>query len=218
MQQPDPRALLALAYSQMARGLSREAEETYKKVAAAGSAKRTRPDGSRRRAGLRRSIFRGGSDFPAVGGRRCGGKEHDARGNQALVGRLRASQRGQTVWPLSAADKALQQSTVMAVRFLAARSSSRPAPWTRRKRSPTELAASSEPSDDPRVHGKIIEAQIAMKKKEPAPGDQDSDRRQRRARHLAGALRLSAARTSTPACSSRQTRSSTSASRVGARH
>ena len=34
MQQPDARALLALAYSQLGRGMPREAAETYKKVAA----------------------------------------------------------------------------------------------------------------------------------------------------------------------------------------
>ena len=167
MQQPDPRALLALAYSQMARGLLREAEETYKKVAAAD------PKNAWAQSGLGDVLVYEGRFSEAVPI-----FEQSAAADVAAKNTMRAAikllsagyahlLRGDTGLAAAAAENALQQSTVMAVRFLAAQIFVETGALDKAQKLAADLAASSEPSDDARVHGKIIEAQIAMKKKDP---------------------------------------------------
>ena len=72
--------------------------------------------------------------------------------------------RGQSGQAAAAADRALQQSTVMAVRFLAAQIFVETAAIEKAQALAAELGKSAEPADDSRVYGKIIEAQIALKK------------------------------------------------------
>ena len=116
MQQPDPRAIVALAYSQIARGMPREATETTKRLRpwireTRGLVRR------RRRAGLRGPFFRGRSDFRAG----CRGRSEQTRAALKFLSAGHAHlQRGQNGPAAAAADKALQLSTVTAVRFLAA--------------------------------------------------------------------------------------------------
>jgi hypothetical protein len=55
----------------------------------------------------------------------------------------------------------------MAVRFLAAQIFVETGAFDKAQKLAAELAASAEPSDDSRVHGKIIEAQLAMQKQDP---------------------------------------------------
>ena len=76
-------------------------------------------------------------------------------------------QRGQSGPAAAAADKALQHSTATVVRFLAAQIFVETGAIDKAQALAGELAKSAEPSDDARVYGKIIEAQIAMKKKDP---------------------------------------------------
>ena len=76
-------------------------------------------------------------------------------------------QRGQNGPAAAAADKALQLSTVTAVRFLAAQIFAATGAIDKAEALAAELSKSTEPSDDARVYGKIIEAQIALKRKDP---------------------------------------------------
>jgi eukaryotic-like serine/threonine-protein kinase len=166
MAQPEPRAVLALAYSQMGRGLPAEATETFKKAAAMDS------------RGWGQS---GIADVLVYQGRYSEATsllEEAAAADLAAKNPLRAAiryvsagsahlLRGNTGRAAAAADTALQHSTAMPVKFLAAQIFVETGDVEKAAKLAAELAASTQPSDDARVHGKIIEAQIALKKHEP---------------------------------------------------
>ena len=211
MQQPDPRAIVALAYSQIARGMPREATETTERVAAMDRETRGLSPASPT-CWSTRAVFRGRSDFRAG----CRGRsEHDAGRTQVLVRRARASPAG-TEWSGSSSRKgaatehghrgAISRRAIFAATGAIDKAEALAA----------ELSKSTEPSDDARVYGKIIEAQIAMKRKDRVRRS-DSDRREQRARYLAGTLQSRAARTSRPASPFKRTPNLTCVSRAVAR-
>ena len=165
MQQPDPRALIALAYSQIARGMPREATETYKKVAAMD------PRNAWAQSGLGDELVYEGRFSEAVPIFEQELPRTDQNPTRAALKFLSAGQahlqRGQNGPAAAAAEKALQLSTVIAVRFLAAQIFAATGAIDKAEALAAELSKSTEPSDDARVYGKIIEAQIALKRKDP---------------------------------------------------
>jgi len=167
MQQPDARAVLALAYSQLGRGMLLEAAETYKRVAAVDQ-KNTYVQ-----SGLGDLLVYEGRFSEAIpifeqGAAADLAAKNTTRGAIKLLSAGYAHLlRGQSGQAAAAADKALQQSTVMAVRFLAAQIFVETAAIEKAQALAAELGKSTDPADDSRVYGKIIEAQIALKKKEP---------------------------------------------------
>jgi tetratricopeptide (TPR) repeat protein len=166
MQQPDPRVVLALAYSQMARGMTREATETYKKVAGMD------PKNAWAQSGLGDVLVYEGRFSEAVPL-----FEQSAAADVAAKNAMRAAlkflsaanahlQAGQKGPAAAAAEKALQQSTVTIVQFLAAQIFVETGAIDKARTLAGDLSKSNEPWDDARVYGKIIEAQIALKKKD----------------------------------------------------
>ena len=164
MQQPDPRAVLALAYSQIARGMPGEATETYKKVAAMD------PKNAWAQAGLGDVLVYEGrfSEAVPIFERAAAADQNPIRAALKFLSAGQAHlQRGQSGPAAAAADKALQLSTVTAVRFLAAQIFAATGAIDKAEALAAELSKSTDPSDDARVYGKIIEAQIALKRKDP---------------------------------------------------
>jgi eukaryotic-like serine/threonine-protein kinase len=163
--QPDARALLALAYSQLARGLLPEATATYQKMATMGA--------------LGASIAASGlGDLAVYQGRYSDAVpifEEGAAGDLAAGNPSRAAikfvsaayarlLKGETAAAVVAADQALTHSNTMAARFLAARVFVEAGELDKAQ----TLAASltSELPATPRAHGRIIEGEIALKKGE----------------------------------------------------
>ncbi len=164
MQQPDPRAIVALAYSQIARGMPREATETYKKVAAMD------PRNAWAQSGVADVLVYEGrfSEAVPIFEQAAAADQNTTRAALKFLSAGHAHlQRGQNGPAAAAADKALQLSTVTAVRFLAAQIFAATGAIDKAEALAAELSKSTEPSDDARVYGKIIEAQIAMKRKDP---------------------------------------------------
>jgi serine/threonine protein kinase/tetratricopeptide (TPR) repeat protein len=167
VEQPDPRVILALAYSQMGRGMPHEAESTYQRVAAMD------PRHPYPRQGLADVLVYEGRFSEAV---RI--LEEAAAADVAAKKSLPAAikflsagnahlQRGQLGLAATSAEKALQQSTAMAVRFLAAQIFVETGAIDKAQALAAALAKSTDAGDDSRVYGKIIDAQIALKKKDP---------------------------------------------------
>jgi eukaryotic-like serine/threonine-protein kinase len=166
MEQPDPRVLLALAYSQMGRGMVNEANETYKRVAAAD------PKNAWAQSGLADVLVYQGRFSEAIPmfEQTAAADVAEKNTKRAALKFLSAAnayvQRGQHAPAASMADKALQQSNITIVKFLAAQIFVETGAIEKAQGLATELSKSTESWDDARVYGKIIEAQIALKKKD----------------------------------------------------
>jgi eukaryotic-like serine/threonine-protein kinase len=167
MQQPDPRVLLALAYSQMGRGMVNEATETYKRVAAAD------PKNAWAQSGLADVLVYQGrfSEAIPIFEQTAAAEVAEKNTKRAALKFLSAGnaylQRGQQGPAALMADKALQQSNITIVRFLAAQIFVETGAVDKARALAAELSKSTESWDDAQVYGKIIEAQIALKKKDP---------------------------------------------------
>ena len=158
---PDARALLALAYSQLGRGLLPQAATTYQKIATKGAL-----GASIAASGLGDlAVYEGrfddavrlfedgaAADLAAKSAPRAAIKFTSAAFAHVLAGEKTAA--------IASADKALTTVGSMPVRFLAARmfvEAGAPA-----KARPLATALSSESSAEPQAHGKIIEGLIAL--------------------------------------------------------
>jgi eukaryotic-like serine/threonine-protein kinase len=168
MQQPDPRVFLALAYSQMARGMINEATETYKKVATVD------PKNAWAQSGLGDVLVYQGRFSEAIpifeqaAAADVADNKNTMRAALKFLSAGNAHLQGRHNGPAAAmADKALQQSTVTIVKFLAAQIFVETGAIDKAQALAAELSKSTEAWDDARVYGKIIEAQIALKKKDP---------------------------------------------------
>jgi tetratricopeptide (TPR) repeat protein/predicted Ser/Thr protein kinase len=159
--QTDVLALRALAYSQLGRGLLREATETYQKLGATG------PQGASSAAsglgdlavyegrfadGIR--IFEAGAvaDLAAKNPDRAAVKY-----TSSAFAHLMAGHKGLAI---AAADKALLNSKSMPVRFLAARIFVEAGAIDKAR--PLAAALSAELPAEPQAHGRIIEGLIAL--------------------------------------------------------
>jgi eukaryotic-like serine/threonine-protein kinase len=161
--QPDHRALLALAYSQLARGLLTDAAATYENMAAMGPAA-----ASVAATGLADlAIYQGrfSEAIPML--------EAAAAADLAAQNASRAAikftsiayahlMKGEKARAIAAAERALANSNTMPVRFLAARVFVEAGDIGKAQ----DLAASltSELPATPQAHGRIIEGEIALKK------------------------------------------------------
>lgn len=159
---PGPTALLALAYSQLARGQP-QASETYQKIAAMG------PLGaSISAAGLADIAIYEGRFSDAIPILETGAAADLAAKSASRAAIKYASiayahlMRGATAPALAAADRALATSNTMAVRFLAARVMVGAGAIEKAQKAAATLTA--ELPATPQAHGKIIEGEIALKK------------------------------------------------------
>jgi len=157
----DARALQALAYSQMGRGLLKEVAETYQKIGTMGA-----PGASSAASGLGDLAVYEGRFADAVGIFEQGAAADLAAQNpdRAAVkltsmayARLAAGQKGPAV---AAAEKALTYSRSMPVRFLSARVFAEAGAVDKAR--PLAAALSAELPAEPQAHGKIIEGLIAL--------------------------------------------------------
>ena len=159
---PDARALLALAYSQMGRGLLREAAATYQTMSTKGALGAS-------------SAASGFGDIAVYEGRfadAVGIFERGAAADLAAKSSGRAAIKftamayaqlmgNQKAAAVSAADKAVATNPSMPVRFLAARVFVEAGALDKARALATAL--SSELPAEPQTHGKIIEGLIALK-------------------------------------------------------
>ena len=162
IQSPDYRAFLALAYSQVGRGLLREAAEAYQKMSTMG------PQGAS-------SAASGLGDLAVYEGRFADAVrvfEQGAAADLASKSPDRAAIKfnstayaylsaGQKTPAVATTEKALLTSKAMPVRFLAARIFVETGEIDRARTLAATL--SSELPAEPQAHGKIIEGQIALK-------------------------------------------------------
>jgi eukaryotic-like serine/threonine-protein kinase len=167
IEQPNNRTILALAYSQMGRGLLPEATETYQKLGTMGAAGAS-------------SAAQGLGDLAVYEGRFSDAVrilEAGAAADVAAKNGLKAAIKFTTVGyahllhgrkaaAIAAADKSLQNnSSSMAVRFLAARIFAEAGAVDKAKMLADQLT--SDLSAEPQAHGKIIEGLIAMNTGKP---------------------------------------------------
>jgi tetratricopeptide (TPR) repeat protein len=160
--QPDARALLALAYSQHARGLLPEATATYEKMSTMG------PVGASSAAsGLADMAVYQGRFSEAVPILEKGAAADLAAGNASRAAVKFTSMayahlmKGDKARAIAAADRALATSQIMAVRFLAARVYVEAGAIEKART--LAAALTSELPAAPQAHGKIIEGEIALK-------------------------------------------------------
>jgi serine/threonine protein kinase/tetratricopeptide (TPR) repeat protein len=163
---PDARALQTLAYSQLGRGLVADARETYHRIGTMGA-----QAASAASAGL--------ADLAAYEGRIAEavnlyekGAEADLAAKSpdraavkfvsAAYAHLVARQEAQAI---AAAEKALQHSKIMPVRFLAARVLVEAGAIE--KAQPLVAALEADLAMEPQVHAKILDGAIALKKGNP---------------------------------------------------
>ena len=166
--QPGAQAMVALAYSQLARGMIPEAVGTYQQI------------GKMSPVGASIAAF-GLADIAIYQGRYADAivlLEEGAAADLAAKNANRAAlkftsiafaqlRRGATASAINAADTALTHSTQMAVRFLAARVYVEAGAIDKAQALATSLT--SESPATPQAHGKIIQGEIALEKGD-APG------------------------------------------------
>ena len=161
--QADPRSLQVLAYSQLGRGLLMKAAETYQKLGMIGGAQGP----SSAAAGLGDLAVYKGRFAEAVRILEQGAASDLAAKNpdraaiklaSSAYAHLMAGHQGAAV---AAADKALQNSKSMPVRFLAARIFVEAGAIEKAR--PLAAALSMELPAEPQAHGRIIEGLIALK-------------------------------------------------------
>jgi serine/threonine protein kinase/tetratricopeptide (TPR) repeat protein len=160
--QPDFRVLQTLAYSQLGRGLVAHARETYMTIEKMGA-----PGASSASAGL--------GDLAAYEGRVADAVSTFEKGAEAdLAAKIpdRAAIKfvsagyahlvaGQEEKAIAAAERAVELSKIMPVRFLAARVFVEAGAVDKAR--PLAAALESEVAVEPQMHGKIINAAIALK-------------------------------------------------------
>ena len=158
---PDARALLALAYSQVGRGMLPQAATTYQKIATKGALGASIAASGlgdlavfEGRFGDAVRIFEEGAaaDLAAKSAPRAAIKFTSAAFAHVLAGEKTAA--------IAAADKALTTAGTMPVRFLAARMFVQAGASAKARALATAL--SSESSAEPQAHGKTIEGLIAL--------------------------------------------------------
>jgi eukaryotic-like serine/threonine-protein kinase len=159
--QPDARAFLALAYSQIAQGLPSEAANTYRKMSTMGAA-----GASYGASGLGDvAMFQGrfaeaARIFEEGTAAELLAKSPDrAAIKLTSLGHAQLAA-GQKAAAVAAADAALTHSKSMAVRFLAARIFAEAGAFERAMALAAPL--SMELAAEPQAHGKIIEGQVAL--------------------------------------------------------
>jgi tetratricopeptide (TPR) repeat protein len=167
IQQPDNRTVLALAYSQMGRGMLAEAADTYRKLGTMGAAGAS-------------SAAQGLGDLALYEGRLSDavrileeGAAADVTANNGLKAAIKFTSvayahllHGRQAAAIAAADKSLQNnSTSMAVRFLAARIFAEAGAVEKARTLADKLT--SDLSAEPQAHGKIIDGLIALKAGNP---------------------------------------------------
>jgi tetratricopeptide (TPR) repeat protein len=158
----DPRVMQALAYSQLGRGLMREATETYQKLATMGVIGASYSANGLgdlavyegRFSNAVREFEQGAAaDLKVTSPERAAIKFTSAGYAHVLAGRNAAA--------IAAAERALGHSKSMAVRFLAARVFVEAGAIDKAR--PFAEALSSELAAEPQAYGKIIEGLIALK-------------------------------------------------------
>jgi serine/threonine protein kinase/tetratricopeptide (TPR) repeat protein len=161
--QPTPVALLALAYSQMGRGLLPQATATYEKMASMG------PLGaSISTTGLADIAIYQGRFVDAIALLQKGAvADLAAKSNSRAAIKLTSIAHahlmsGANAPAIAAADRALETSSGMAVRFLAARALVEAGEFDKAEKVAATLTA--ELPATPQAHGKIILGEIALKK------------------------------------------------------
>ena len=162
IQSPDHRALQALAYSQLGRGLAPQARTTYEKLATMGAAGAS-------------SAATGLGDLAVYDGRFADGVKIFAQGAAADLAAKNADRAaikytsigyahlaaGRKSDAVAAGETALANSKSMPVRFLAARLFIEAGAIE--KAQPLASALSAELPAEPQAHGRILEGQIALK-------------------------------------------------------
>ena len=162
MERPDFRAVMALAYSQMGRGMVNEASESYKKIATMG------PLG----AGVTSS---GLGDVAVYQGRfadavrileegaatHLAAKDSDGAADKYVSIGYAHVMAGQRAQAIAAAEKALANSKLITIRFMAARILVEAGAIEKAK--PLAAALSSELPAEPQTYGRIVEGQMALK-------------------------------------------------------
>jgi tetratricopeptide (TPR) repeat protein len=168
MQQPDSRALIALAYSQLARGMVPEATATYEKVVPMDP--RIGALAAEGLADIR--IYTG--DFSAAARMFGDGATADLAAKKDDQAALKLTSKayahlaaGQKAEATAAADQALQHSKNWKVRFLAGRIFAEAGAPEKARPLATELASSQDVSGESQTHGKILEGLIALKSGKP---------------------------------------------------
>ncbi len=160
---PDERALLALAYSQLGRGLLPEATSTYQKMAGMGTA-----GASNSSMGLADLAIYQGRFSDAVKILEAGAsvdlaaKSSSRAATKYVAAAYAHLMRGQKVAARAAADKALENRPTMAVKVLAARVFVEVDAIDKAQALATSLTSELPPT--PQAHGKIILGEIALKK------------------------------------------------------
>ena len=168
MPQPDGRALLALAYSQVGRGLVAEAAESYKKIAPMGPR-----FASVASAGLADLLVYEGRFAEAIRS-----LEEGAAADLAASNPLKAAikytsiaytelMRDRKSEAVAAAETALRHSNAMPVRFLAGRALAEADGLDRARTLAAGLSSASDVSGESQAHGRILEGEIALKSKNP---------------------------------------------------
>ena len=160
---PDARALIALAYSQLGRGLLPEATATYQQIASMGAV-----GASIAASGLADLALYQGRFSEAIPILEKGAAADLAAKNSSRAAIKFTSiayahlMKGATAPAIAAAEQALANSKTMAVRFLAARVFVAAGALDQAQALATSLSA--ELPATPQAHGKIIQGEIALKK------------------------------------------------------
>ena len=162
MEQPDRRAVVALAYSQVGRGLLKEAAETYRKAGTMGTA-----GASASASGLGDLAVYEGRFTEAVrifeqgAAADLASKDPDAAAIKYTSIAYARLMRGQKAPAIAAAETALSHSKSMPVRFLAGRVLAEAGALDKARALATALSA--ELPIEPHAHGLILEGLIALK-------------------------------------------------------
>jgi tetratricopeptide (TPR) repeat protein len=168
MPKPDSRALMVLAYSQVARGQAAAAIQTYEKVVPMDPRM-----GTIASAGLGDvRIYQG--EFSTAAQMLADSAATDLAAKNPDKAALKLTSKayahlsaGQKAEAVAAAEQALEHSRILAVRFLSARIFIEAGLPERAKPLAGELTASSDISGEPQAYGKILEGLIAMSSGNP---------------------------------------------------
>ena len=168
MAAPDPRVMMALAYSQMARGLVSEATATYQKVVALDPR-----IGSLATAGLGdvriyQGDFSGAARFLDEAAAADLKAKNPDRAAVKLTSKAYAHlMAGQQREAVAAAGQALGHGKSIGVRFLVARIFAEAGAVEKARQLAAEMTSSQDISGEPQAHGKIIEGVIALSTGKP---------------------------------------------------
>ena len=188
IQEPNVKALLALAFAQLGQGQLPQAMATYQKLetidalgasfAASGLGDLAMLEG--RFSDAARILEQGAArDLTSKNADRAASKFAALAHAELLRGRTRAA--------IAAAEQALANSNAVKIRFLAARSFVEAGEADRAR--PLIAGLASELQAEPQAYAKIVEGRTRAEEWRPAPGDQSSHRGEHAARHLGGPFR-----------------------------